>query len=405
MSVSALQKIFDQALTTATEAQHWVDSGQKWQYCKTCIYAVPTQANDSKPTAFANKKMNANLAANPTLCYPENMVTQVCELIGEYTDFIFGGGFVVAAGKGSIRHELLNDLPVRHYKFIQPRAFAYMQEHGGMLCFVKTTGFPIIRLMEGDEMLFVLPAYEKEIEDITFKHEGRQYKCVGWIDDTRSYARIEETQVADFSNLIGLGNKQVAEVLGETQETLQDQGVIPSDSGSSEMSFAKDKDAMLKVLNSIPAGANRARKKPAQEPEQPKQTEKEDPVKDFKQVEAGKVTGTIVTSVPSDSATPDEQAEAPKAEPKAEPVQEETKKNTRRKTPKGKCADLTDIIEQVAQDVPDDMSVEDVLKEIRQLRDLMIAASRRSANLALKYLDKASDAETKITQLKELLKC
>ena len=110
--------------------------------------------------------------------------------------------------------------------------------------------------------------------------------------------------MADFSNLIGLGNKQVAEVLGETQETLQDQGVIPSDSGSSEMSFAKDKDAMLKVLNSIPTGANRARKKPVQEPDQPKQTEKEDPVKDFKQVEAGKVTGTIVTSVPSDSATP-----------------------------------------------------------------------------------------------------
>ena len=164
MSGSALQKIFEQALTTATEAQYWVDSGQKWQYCKTCIYAVPTQAKDSKPTAFANKKMNANLAANPTLCYPENMVTQVCELTGEYTDFIFGGGFVVAAGKGSIRHELLNALPIRHYKFIQPRAFAYMQEHGGMLCVVKSTGFPIIRLMEGDEMLFVLPAYEKEIE-------------------------------------------------------------------------------------------------------------------------------------------------------------------------------------------------------------------------------------------------
>ena len=63
-------------------AQHWVDSGQKWQYCKTCIYAVPTQAKDSKPAAFANKKMNDNLAANPTLCYPENMITQVCELTG-----------------------------------------------------------------------------------------------------------------------------------------------------------------------------------------------------------------------------------------------------------------------------------------------------------------------------------
>ena len=98
--------------------------------------------------------------------------------------------------------------------------------------------------------------------------------------------------------------------------------------------------------------------------------------------------------------------------PNARSLQETQEEKTgdgvhrRRKTPKAKITvNLEDVCAQVGAAIPDDMTAEEAIEEIRQLRDLMLVAARRSANLAIKQLERTSASAELVSQLKGLLQC
>lgn len=93
--------------------------------------------------------------------------------------------------------------------------------------------------------------------------------------------------------------------------------------------------------------------------------------------------------------------EAPVAEAKEEAT--EPVKRTRKKAEVTKVQDLTKIIEQLGGAVPDNMPTEDVQREIRQCRDLILAATRRMANVSLSYIDKSAAAQAKLAAIKAAL--
>lgn len=98
--------------------------------------------------------------------------------------------------------------------------------------------------------------------------------------------------------------------------------------------------------------------------------------------------------------------EAP--EPASQPAVEqpkEQKRQRRRKEPSKVGFDFTEVLEYTSSPV-DDIQAEDIEKaeaEMRNLRDLMIAASRRMANIALKITETSKDAVVSMAKVQELL--
>lgn len=83
----------------------------------------------------------------------------------------------------------------------------------------------------------------------------------------------------------------------------------------------------------------------------------------------------------------------------------EQKRQRRRKEPSKVGFDFTEVIEYTSSPV-DDIQAEDIEKaeaEMRNLRDLMIAASRRMANIALKITETSKDAVISMAKVQELL--
>lgn len=83
----------------------------------------------------------------------------------------------------------------------------------------------------------------------------------------------------------------------------------------------------------------------------------------------------------------------------------EQKRQRRRKEPSKVGFDFTEVLEYTSSPV-DDIRAEDIEKaeaEMRNLRDLMIAASRRMANIALKITESSKDAVISMAKVQELL--
>lgn len=83
----------------------------------------------------------------------------------------------------------------------------------------------------------------------------------------------------------------------------------------------------------------------------------------------------------------------------------EQKRQRRRKEPSKVGFDFTEVLEYTSSPV-DDIQAEDIEKaetEMRNLRDLMIAASRRMANIALKITETSKDAVISMAKVQELL--
>lgn len=83
----------------------------------------------------------------------------------------------------------------------------------------------------------------------------------------------------------------------------------------------------------------------------------------------------------------------------------EQKRQRRRKEPSKVGFDFTEVLEYTSSPV-DDIRAEDIEKaeaEMRNLRDLMIAASRRMANIALKITETSKDAVISMAKVQELL--
>lgn len=105
--------------------------------------------------------------------------------------------------------------------------------------------------------------------------------------------------------------------------------------------------------------------------------------------------------------TPQEEPvkEEPVQEPKQEDQTQPRKPTRRRKEPAKVGFDFTNIMEYIGAPV-DEIKAEDIEKaetEMRNLRDLMIAAARRMANISLKITESSKDAVISMAKVQELL--
>lgn len=89
-----------------------------------------------------------------------------------------------------------------------------------------------------------------------------------------------------------------------------------------------------------------------------------------------------------------------------EPAEEPTKKTRTRKTARPAGLDLASVVESLGAPVEfeDETQVDALLTELRDLRDLQVAAARRAANLASAFVKFSKNAIERYAQIRELLK-
>lgn len=94
------------------------------------------------------------------------------------------------------------------------------------------------------------------------------------------------------------------------------------------------------------------------------------------------------------------------SEPVPAPVEELARKTRTRKTARPAGLDLAAVVESLSAPVEfdDETQVDALLTELRDLRDLQVAAARRAANLASAFVKFSKNAIERYTQIRELLK-
>lgn len=471
---SLLQKIFDTCLQVSKQGQYWIDAGQKWQYCTAAVMCSPAEVEKQEVKAFEGKEINENLKANPALCYPENMVSEICDFPSGLEKFILGQGFLVdSEKKKAVKQEGLGQFTeIRHYG-LRSQIFEYLKDHKGVLGIVKKSHMPILKLSEEGEVLYVLPTMANNLERLSFWADGKVYRVFGWQNKSKSYKKFEEVlNVADLSALTDMSKaKAISDALKMPVEELVRLGILPPEELNKET-------AATSVPDNVPQEAAEPKAEEGAESGESGKAEKEDlksvpdggvglsseeAKKYFMQNGEMQVSGNIVRDASSDSAehrklTAEEQKDKlmtafVKKDPPINPhiatgsviekeegkavaksvLSKESRAETatkiyaskekqkeseapeeksadgvhkRRKTPKAKITvNLEDVCAQVGAAIPDDMSAEEAIEEIRQLRDLMLVAARRSANLAIKQLERTSASTELVNQLKGLLQC
>ena len=210
--------------------------------------------------------------------------------------------------------------------------------------------------MEFEDGQLYLPYEHVEVpENITLELPGGACTLAQWSDKEKCYKKLRK------ENKMALApEKFVKELLNKNMNELK---FDPSKPGKEN-----DGTEGLTLEEAV------------QEPVKEKEAPKEEPVKE--------------------AAKPVE--EAPKEEVKAVPAKEEPVKRTRKKAETTPVNDLTKIIEQLSGAVPE-MSAEERIKAVRQLRDLQLAATRRIANISLQYIESTQGMEAKLAAIKAAL--
>ena len=471
---SLLQKIFDTCLQVSRQGQYWIEAGQKWQYCTAAVMCSTAETEKQEVQVFEGKEINENLKANPALCYPENMVTEICDLPSGMEKFILGQGFLVdlETKKGIERKEFNQFTEIRHYG-LRSQIIEYLKDNKAILGIVKKSGMPILKLADDDEVLYVLPTMANNLERLSFWADGKVYRVFGWQNKSKSYKKFEEVlDVADLSALTDMSKaKAISDALKMPVEELVRLGILPPEeltkgdepqNGQQEVAEEKsEKESTGTGAENTESAGKKTDLKSV--PDGGVGLSSEEAKKYFMQNGEMQVDGKIVRDASSDSSegrklTPEEQKDklmsafvkkdppinthavtgsviekeegktvaksvlskesraetatkiyASKEKQKESEAQEEKAVDgvhKRRKTPKAKITvNLEDVCAQVGAAIPDDMTAEEAIEEIRQLRDLMLVAARRSANLAIKQLERTSASAELVSQLKGLLQC
>ena len=325
-------------------ACHWVDSGQHWYVCPSAVYCEPTKEADTKVLSYGDCPVSPALEKNKSVVYPENYIEEVISDLPEaFLKFLYTGDSIVTLdGKQEI--ELKLQAPMRVYM----TSYTEFPELKGLkysLCKHKGTGLPMLKVEEGDTFMCFLMAKESKPSFPVVTTEKCKYKAIQWSDEESCYKKVEKENL----NMELETDKLVKDILGEAKVSID-----PNKTGKELLAEQKAKAA-------------------------------------------AEATKALVQEVKKESVAAAKE-EAPVKEEAAVEV-----KRTRKKAEVTKVQDLTKIIEQLGGAVPDGMSSEDVQREIRQLRDLILAASRRMANVSLGSIEKNSAAAAKLAQIKAAL--
>lgn len=272
----------------------------------------------------------------------------------------------------------------------------------------------VLMLRSATGMLYVttnVATGPKTLDNVFSPVTGLTYCGDGWDDKLKSFKNlVRKKGVKKMKGLPNptIGRNAKAAPLPPPKTHTEE----PAEADRIPMGEAADAVAATRIAVPIP--------KPVTAPAQPEPPAAADLVKEVQdddkevneameqaqQTEPDSAQDTAQEAMVQPDDAEDVKVEAPEqASQSAVEQPKEQKRQRRRKEPSKVGFDFTEVLEYTSSPV-DDIQAEDIEKaeaEMRNLRDLMIAASRRMANIALKITETSKDAVISMAKVQELL--
>lgn len=266
---------------------------------------------------------------------------------------------------------------------------------------------PILELSTDTETLRVALAKTEKPRENKFKLKDRTISLVDWSDETKKYNNIKEELMFEPPALPTTKKAKAKTVVDD----------IPMLEGLEDVTTSLAEDVADNLLKAAGITTAKAVEKVLEEAHikvEPKTkneaavppVKKEEPTKEkaVEEVSVEPVPGPIKVAA-------EVKVEEPAVEePVAEAVDKVADKRSRTPRQRKKLQDMSNFIEALRTDPPEQMSVEDMLNEVRQLRELIKMASCRMANVVNLFADetkdkikKADEAQRKLGEISCLL--
>lgn len=268
---------------------------------------------------------------------------------------------------------------------------------------VKLTGFPVIILRSGCSILCIALMQHQKLEDLTrIRHDKRVWVPDGWDDKTKTWKHFITERKAKMAkglpSPVTTKRNALASAVNSAVASVQQS---PTVAAATLAGPAAENDQ--EVNDAATATASIAAKPAATQIEQvskPAEAKLPDPPAELKVPDALAAQTAELMSNPATAAQ--EPVEAPAA---AESNPDAAPKRKRQVRPAAKIGfDFTKVQEYLSAPVEELTAdaFDKVLEEIRALRDLQIAAARRSANLSTEVHKMSASAVQKIAALKAM---
>ena len=369
--VTDLKQLFNIIISESKTGSEWVQTGQYWAVANKVVFCELSDQPDSMPKAIKGKKV-AVTSKNFHNSYPENWVAETHVVDKPKACLPVNKELITDVGEDYVT-KLEAPVDIRYYH--PPVEILNIPDVEYAVCVTnsKTLAY---RLKTEDQVMWISAKYPTEPQTIKLEYNNEIISPVDWIDGRNAYkgfktmSKLDKFTLPDLSGKGSpLGKVDLNGLMAKMQE-LQVEKKDVADTTDTDVQKALG-DIPIESLDEIPD------LEPAKE--ELKEEAKEEVV------------------------------EEPPFEP--DPVQElapetpaERQKRTRRKPVKQALADLQQFTEQIEAALPDDLTLDKAVEEIRQLRELQIACARRTANLGIFLHAKAADNEKIVSTLKGLLK-
>ena len=368
--VTDLKQLFDIIISDSEKGSEWVQTGQYWAVANKVVFCELSDQTDSMPKAIKGKKV-AVTSKNFHNSYPENWVAETHEVDKPRACLPVNKELITDVGEDYVT-KLEAPVDIRYYH--PPVEILNIPDVEYAVCVTnsKTLAY---RLKTEDQVMWISAKYPTEPQTIKLEHNNEIISPVDWIDGRNAYkgfktmSKLDKFTLPDLSGKGSpLGKVDINGLMAKMQE-LQPEKKDVAETTDTDVQKALG-DIPIESLDEIPD----------------LEPSKEEPKEEVK-----------------------EEVEEPPFEP--DPVQElapetpaERQKRTRRKPVKQALADLQQFTEQIEAALPDDLTLDKAVEEIRQLRELQIACVRRTANLGIFLQAKAADNEKIVSTLKGLIK-
>lgn len=368
MADSKLKQIFEKYLDKVDKAVTWVDAGQRWYVSKCVICCLNTKEPDAPVSKIKDKETFVSLEKDKTTIYPENFIKEEYQgFTWEFKRFITGQNSAIALQADKSFPLKDTDYPIRVYWIMDDYANKVWKESKPEDCYLafNKQGLAMLKLCQGEDYAYIACGFETKPQDIELTKDGKKYKVYDWDQSTKTYKRMEEIMSKlDLPDLSKLG-EEIGKAVG-------------IDLNAAGISLDKTEEQL------------REEKKKENDTENKKEA-----VSEIKEVEA---------TDKEKEATKESAEEGNKEEGTENSDSGEVKRTRKRSPNKPKPIVLSEVIEHLNNPIPEDMKDDDILTEIRQLRDLSQVVSRRMSNLATERIMNMQKEMKMFEQIKALIK-
>lgn len=408
---TTLQELFKAKTQEAPWLLHQVDSdGSTWYISPILMLRV---VGDDKPTKLKAAKGKIPKGFKLSNAYPENLFISSVTLTKKQATTIIKNHLALTQERIIIAETL--DGTVKSDSIEAKTTF----DNNLHACLVDLSEakfdeaklwcsknkMPILELSTDTETLRVALAKTEKPRENKFKLKDRTISLVDWSDETKKYNNIKEELMFEPPALPTTKKAKAKTVVDD----------IPMLEGLEDVttSLAEDvADNLLKAAGITTATAVEKVLEEAHIKVEPK-TKKEAVVQPVKKEEPTKEKAVEEVSIEAAPVNEEPSKEVPEVkaeEPVTEAVDKVADKRSRTPRQRKKLQDMSNFIEALRTDPPEQMSVEDMLNEVRQLRELIKMASCRMANVVNLFADetkdkikKADEAQRKLGEISCLL--